>query len=174
MTANPVLKVDYSYLEREFTMKFFDLDVTPPAEAGKLVEFYDLWNEFRTSKKLPTRSDLTFEALKGWHTNVRLVDLGAKVNSPKFNLILGETYKRYWGTDTMYNLYVANNHDNEEHRQKYFDSIDCFMDYHYAFNSGIAPSADGSQSKIFWIDLPMGSGDFEITHLITALLPNQT
>lgn len=171
MMDEPVLTVDYSYLERDFTMHFYDLDVVPPSQAGRLIDFYKLWNSFRTSGKLPTRADLNFEALKGWHTNIRLVDLGEEVNSPKFNLILGETYKRYWGTDTMYNLYVANNPDNEEHRQKYFESIDCFMDYHYAFNAGIAPSADGSRAKITWIDLPMGSGNLEITHLITALIP---
>lgn len=167
----PALKVNYSYKERDFTMLFYGLDKVPPIDAGRLVDFYHLWNGFRTAEKLPTRYDLDFEALKGWHTYIRLVDLGADATSPKFNLILGETYKRYWGSDTMYNLYVESNTDDEEHKRKYFESINCFMNYHYAFNKGLAPSADGSRSKITWIDLPLGSGNMKITHLLTALVP---
>lgn len=153
-------------------MNFYDLDTAPPEKAGRLAEIYHLWNDFRTTERLPTREDLSFEALKGWHSNIQLVDLGEDVMAPKINLILGDTYRRYWGSDTMYNLYIANNPDNIEHREKFYQSIECFMKGNYTFCHGMAPNADGSVARISWIDLPMGSGGMEITHVISALLPD--
>ncbi|MCC3860162.1 hypothetical protein [Pseudemcibacter aquimaris] len=153
-------------------MNFYNLDELPPSDAGELTSFYQLWNKLRDGKKIPSRQDYTFENLKGWHTNIRLVDLGEEINSPKHNIILGETYKRYWGNDTMYNRFVASKDATADNREKYLKSLGCFMNYHYAISVGNSPKLDNPLRQVAWIDLPLSNGNNdEISFLLTALIP---
>lgn len=169
--TNPVKIVDHSVNGREFQMSFYPILQAPPEEIGRLSEFYLLWNSLREDKKIPFRDQFNFESLQGWHSSIRLVDLGAEVLSPKRNLILGENYKQYWGTETMYSQIIESDDVSAGCKQKYQECLSCFLNYNYGVSIGVAPNESGSGQQIIWIDLPLSDGNDHITHLITALIP---
>lgn len=171
-SIEPIKKLTYSVDAREFSMYFFPHHEAPPEEARSLCDFYELWSNLKGDKKIPSRKNITFENLKGWHTNIRLVDLGENLLSPKINLILGELYKEYWGTDTMYQQIMESDRTSDQDKLNYKESITCFMDYNYGLSIGVAPNPKGSFRKIAWLDLPLSNGENDdITFLITALIP---
>jgi hypothetical protein len=171
-STKPIREFSYAVDAREFVMYFFPLNEVPPEEAKELRDFYELWSSLKGSKKIPSRKDISFETLKGWHTNIRLVDLGESMLSPKRNLILGELYKQYWGTDTMYQQIIESDRTSDRDKLNYKESITCFLDYNYGLSIGVAPNPKGSFRKIAWLDLPLSNGDNDdITFLITALIP---
>lgn len=171
----PVKTVDYDFNNRIFQMVFYDLNHPPPENAEKLVDFYKLWADLRNGQKIPSRKDIYFETLKGWHSNIKLVDLGESILAYKRNLIVGEIYKRYWGKETMYSQFVENNKDDVIHKNKYIECIECFMAYNYSISIGNTPNDEGSYNQIAWIDLPLSNGkNDKISYLITALIPYNT
>lgn len=168
----PVKTVDYDFNNRIFQMVFYDLNQMPPENAEKLIDFYKLWAGLRYDQKIPSRQKISFETLKGWHSNIRLVDLGQNVMAHKRNIIVGEVYKRHWGNETMYSQFIENNKDDIVHRNKYIESIECFMNYNYSISIGNTPNAESSYNQVAWIDLPLSNGENdEISYLITALIP---
>ena len=173
MKISPVKTVDYDFNNRIFQMNFFDLEQSPPDNSGKLKDFYKLWSDLRHDQKIPSRKNISFEALKGWHGNIKLVDLGANIMDSKRNLIVGEVYKRYWGTETMYSQFVENNKSDTIHRDKYIECIECFMNYNYSISIGNTPHNESTYNQVAWIDLPVSNGkNDEISYLLTALIPH--
>lgn len=152
-------------------MSFYPLFQTPPPHAGKLLEFYQLWQSKCDGANIPSRQDMTFETLKGWHSNVRLVDLGEEILSPKRYHIMGEVYKKYWGNDTMLNQMMAAKPEASDIIDKYSECLECFYDYNYGIAIGTAPNTTGSVQKVIWMDLPLTNDPSRITHLISALIP---
>ena len=172
MNPTPVKTVDYDFNNRVFQMNFYDLNKSTPANAGKLIDFYNLWEDLRHDQKIPNRNAITFESLKGWHGNIRLVGLGENISASKRNIILGETYKKHWGTETMYSQFIENNKDDMVHKNKYIECIECFMNYHYSISIGNTPIDGSNYNQVTWIDLPLSNGENnEISYLITALVP---
>lgn len=168
----PLKTIDYSMAGREFTSSFYPLIQAPPKEASQLVEFYDVWKSLCGDYIIPAKSDLTFEALKGWHSNIRIVELGEEITSPKRNLIVGEVYKQYWGNETMQHHVINADAEKAVNQQKYKEGLSCFLDYNYVLSIGIAPSGEGSHQKIAWMNLPLSNGENDkIIYLITALIP---
>ena len=168
----PVKTVDYDFNNRIFQMVFYDLNQMPPENTEKLVDFYKLWAGLRHNQKIPSRQNISFETLKGWHSNIRLVDLGQNVMAHKRNIIVGEIYKRHWGNETMYSQFIENNKNDIVHRNKYIESIECFMNYNYSISIGNTPNIESSYNQVAWIDLPLSNGENdEISYLITALIP---
>ena len=169
----PVKTVDYDFNNRIFQMVFYDLNQMLPENAEKLIDFYKLWAELRYDQKIPSRQNISFETLKGWHSNIRLVDLGQNVMAHKRNIIIGKIYKRHWGNETMYSQFIENNKNDIVHRNKYIESIKCFMNYNYSISIGNTPNVESSYNQVAWIDLPLSNGENdEISYLITALIPN--
>jgi hypothetical protein len=83
MTPEPIEIIDYSFQQRVFKMYLYPLSKTPPDFADDLCDFYTLWNSLRDGDNIPLRKDINFEVLKGWHSNIRLVDLGIDKLAPK-------------------------------------------------------------------------------------------
>ena len=172
MTAAPTQIIDFSFKKRSFKIYQYPLSQTPPAFAKKLGEFYALWNTLRDGDKIPLRKDITFETLIGWHSNIRLVDFSVDNQSPDRNVILGETYKQYWGNDNLYNRFDGDDDKSTQNKENFKKCITCFMNYHYAISIGLTPNDNGSYQKIAWMDLPLSNtGDNKITHALTALIP---
>lgn len=168
----PIKTVDYDFNNRIFQMVFYDLNQIPPENAEKLIDFYKLWAGLRYDQKIPSRQNISFETLKGWHSNIRLVDLGQNIMAHKRNIIVGEIYKRHWGNETMYSQFVENNKNDIVHKNKYIECIECFMNYNYSISIGNTPNKESSYNQVAWIDLPLSNGENdEISYLITALIP---
>lgn len=167
----PVCKIKFLINQRDFLSTLHQLTDEPPEFVGRIREFYDLWRGIYVDGKIPNKSDFTFEILKGWHSSIRLVDLGTNVDSDKRNIILGELYKRYWGDKTMIAQILAMDENSQEALDGYRKFLSYFYQGHYGINVGYAPDPNGSIKKLIWIDLPLSSTGEKIDHLITALLP---
>lgn len=171
MDKKSVKTVKHSVRDRAFQSSFYPLDQPPLPEAGRLIEFYNLWNALRGDNKIPSRNQINFESLKGWHSHIRLVDLKTGSAEPKKIVILGEAHKQYWGTDTLFNQLTDMNKPNCDAMKKYEECLNCFLDYNYSFNVGVAPNENASYQNIMWIDLPLSTDGDKITHVIRALIP---
>lgn len=168
--SEPVHTINFNIRGREFLTTMHKYDDRPPATVGKLMGFYDIWSSLKKDGKFPKRQDLTFETLKGWHRNIRVVDLGAKTDDPKRNIILGELYKEYWGNDTMISQIMAMGDDGNDAMEGYREFLEYFYKGHYGINIGYSPDRNKRKVKIIWIDLPLSSDGNQIDHLVTALL----
>jgi len=72
----------------------------------------------------------------------------------------------------MYSQFIENNKNDIVHRNKYIESIKCFMNYNYSISIGNTPNVESSYNQVAWIDLPLSNGENdEISYLITALIP---
>ncbi|MDG1857791.1 MAG: hypothetical protein P8I94_01730 [Emcibacteraceae bacterium] len=172
MSDKSLRKFNYSLGLREFEMNLYPLLTPLPEEAGDLRDFHALWVRLKGDQKIPSRKDITFETLKGWHSSVRIVDLGKDKNSPKQNIILGEVFKQYWGTETMYQQFMKSDVASEKDKMNYQKCLACFMEYNYAISIGVAPDPMGSIKRIAWLDLPLSNGENDnISFLIAALIP---
>jgi hypothetical protein len=169
--TKPICTINFSINERDYESTLYPIRQKPPEFAEQLSPFYSLWRTFLNENKLPKRSDLTFEVLQGWHSNIRIVNLGTEVTADKRNIILGELYKRYWGDKTMIEQIKALGDSGKNAFKGYDEFLSCFYKGHYGVNVGYVPDPNGSMKKLIWMDLPLSSDGHQIDHMVTALLP---
>ena len=156
---------------KKFINYFFPLDQEPPEETGALVEFYRLWRSCCAHEKIPSRNDLPFEKLVGWHSNIRIVDLENSTPEADKIVISGSTFDDYFGKNTM-GTEIRSGRNTDP---KVLEGYKLFQDYinkgYYGLVVGSPPNKDGLVSKVTWLDLPLSNDGEVITHLLSALKP---
>lgn len=173
MTGEPAHVISFAENGRIFECEMFTLDQLPPAHIGKLYDFYIKWKKAWSGKKLPTSKDMTFEYLKGWHSNIRLVEYGENLYAPKKIKIMGEDFASYWGRGTMYDQIHSDNPPSQDTINKYYEYLEYVYNNHYSIGHGHTRAASGRFNKITWIDLPLSNNGETVTHFIAALLPQE-
>lgn len=120
---------------------------------------------------MPSVKDLGFEQLKGWHSNIRLVEFGDSLHAPKNIKIMGDVFASYWGKKSMYEQIHSETPLPKDTSDKYFEYLSYIGNKHYGINTGNVPKPDGRRGKIMWIELPLSNDQQNVTHFIAALLP---
>ena len=163
--------VEYNVNNRIILARYYPIDILPPSFAGTICDFYDIWRNSRGSKKIPSRTDIKFENLRGWHSQIRLVDMGDSPEGEKRNLILGEKYQEYWGKKTLRSQIEDMGSAGKPILEKYIESLKYLYNGYYGLNTGLCPNSDSSFKKAIWIDLPLANDGENLTHLLTAISP---
>ena len=166
-----MIKVNFELNDRKITVNYYTFDIFPPASAKPIREFYDIWNKCRGDNRLPSRKDMKFEYMKGWHSNIKLTYMGLTPQDKKKNLILGEKYQQYWGRKTMKQQIEEMGKAGIPFMKKYHECLQHLYDGHYGINTGLCPNSDGSMRNMIWIDLPLAENSENMDHIITAIVP---
>lgn len=171
MAGKPAHIISFEENGRTFDCHMYTLDQLPPSNIGKLYDFYIKWKNSWNGKKLPSTKDMTFETLKGWHSNIRIAEYGKNLYAPKKIKIMGEDFAAFWGRGTMYDQIHSENPPSQDTIHKYYEYLEYVYNNHYCVSNGHARSVSGQLGKIMWIDLPLSDNGETVTHFIAALLP---
>ncbi|MCC3860075.1 hypothetical protein [Pseudemcibacter aquimaris] len=139
-------------------------------EASKLAPIYEIWDDVRGNKKLPAWKDFKFENFKGWHSNIRIQDVGETIDAPKRNIIIGDVFAQYWGEKTIYEQIEEGMPPSQDTVDKYFEYLGYLYNHHYGINYGAIPKHDGSLIPSLWIELPMANDGENVTHILSAIV----
>ncbi|MCC3859853.1 hypothetical protein [Pseudemcibacter aquimaris] len=170
MGREPLKTITFDEERREYNCHIFPIGIDVCHEYEELKSFYDLWNDIRGNRRLPNVQDITFETLKGWHSSVRLVEYGEDIKGPKTIKIMGEKFARLWGKESMYSKINSENPPPPDIVEKYYEYLQVIYDYNYCIGVGNVIDEEGQEQRILWIDLPLSSGDDNVTHAIGAMV----
>ncbi len=169
-TTNAVHVVKFTEGKRKLDSFFYPLDRPAPQITGKLVDFYNLWQNTRKDGKLPSWKDFSFENFVGWHSKMRVMETGKDINDVKHNIIVGETFAKYWGRNTLYDQIQSANPPTQDTINKYYQHLGHLYNKHYCISAGIIPNEDGSLCSTTWIELPLADNGKDVSHFIAAIL----
>lgn len=164
--------ITFDIIGRELSCYFYRVDQQPPASIGRLREFFDIWNNARNAA-LPSWKDFSFEEFLGWHSVMRVMNTGGKLEADKTNVIMGDTFSSYWGTKTFKAQIdegvITGNHIMKSH-QKYHTLL--YSGY-YVFNVCTFPGLESSENSMVMIDLPLSDDGTNVSHIIGAFITSE-
>lgn len=161
--------VYFKDLGREMTCYFFPKEANLPDETGKLMVFYRIWKDAWKDGKLPSWSDFKFEDFIGWHSFMRVMDIGGTIDEYKKNLIVGEQFANGFGRTTLYEIIRSDNPPGQEAIDKYDEYLSHLYNQNICITEGTTHDEKGKPKKFKWIELPLSNDGETVTHLMTAL-----
>lgn len=162
-------QVKFRDLGREMNCTFYPKDSPLPENLEKLAAFFDIWKNKFHDGSVPKWSDFSFEDFIGWHSNMRVMDIGGSLENHIKNLIIGEGFAKYLGKKTLYEVIKSGASIKKETIASYEEYLDYIYDHHYCISEGSIPDKYGTLLYFTWIDLPLMGDDNKITHIITAI-----
>ena len=162
-------QIKFNDLGRVITCSFYNKNQAPPSDLGKLTEFFLLWKEKWNNDRLPKRHHFSFEDFLGWHSHMRIIDIGGTIEDYKKNLIVGEVFAYYFGRSTLYEVIHSDNPPKIESVKHYDEYLTYIFDHHYCISFGTVTDENGFIHNFKWIDLPLSDDGKNISHIITAL-----
>lgn len=171
MEFPPVAEATVFYNGKKFNNNFYPLDQIPPKEAGDLINFYHIWRNSNLKITIPSRKDLPFEKLVGWHSKIRLVDLENSTPEADKIIITGSIFDNHFGKETMRTEIANSQNTNPETLENYKQFLKYFHNNHYNIGVGSSPNPDSRIRQLIWIDLPLSNDGIKISHMLTALIP---
>lgn len=168
-TTNPTHVIRFAEGKKKLDCFFYAVDQSPPPEIGKLVEFHKIWQNARSSSELPMWKDFSFEDFIGWHSHIRVIDMGEDLHDKKHNIIIGEAFAKYWGRKTLYEQIHSENPPSQATIDQYIEYLTYIYDGNYCICVGLTPVHDDHLSSTTWIDLPAANNGKDVTHVISAI-----
>lgn len=169
MTNKKPPMVTFRDMGRELDCTFYPKDTPLNKKIGKLSRFYDIWKNKFTEESIPAWKDFSFEDFVGWHSHMRVIDIGGSLENYKKQLIIGEEFARYFGRKTFYELIKSGTPMKQSTIDAYHEYIDYIYDHHYCISEGSVPDSSGISHKFTWIDLPLSDDGSKVNHIITAI-----
>ena len=165
-----VKQISFNQDNRKYICDLYPLSHLPDSFHGKLQEFYRVWTNAAGGKPMPRLKDMTFEYLKGWHSQIRVAEYGDDINAPKKIKIMGEVFEKHWGKEAMYDKLKSDNPPGGDINQKYYDYLSLIYQGHYCIGQADLYPEQGLKSKIRWIDLPLSDDGKTVNHAIAAMI----
>ncbi|MCC3861219.1 hypothetical protein [Pseudemcibacter aquimaris] len=156
---------------KKYTSYYFPLNQAPPDEAGVLVDFYHLWRNSNLEKDIPSRKDLPFEKLTGWHSYIRIVDMENSTPKEDKIIVSGERFNEYFGKQTMRTEINNREETDAAVLEEYQEFLNHIHNGQYAFVIGHAPNIDSRLHRVIWLDLPLSNDGTNVSHLLSVLVP---
>ncbi len=163
-------QITFAQENRNYVCDIYPLNYLPTAFHGRLQDFYRIWKNASAGRAMPRLQDMTFEYLKGWHSNIRVAEYGDDIYAPKKIKIMGEVFERHWGKEAMYDRFASENPPKDDIRTKYYEYLSLIYRGHYCLGYAKLFPDQGLKSEIKWIDLPLSDDGQKVTHAIAALV----
>ncbi len=166
----PTHIISFTEKSRKYDCEMYSIDQSPPNNIGPLKEFYRVWKSACGRNIYPAKGDLTFEKLKGWHSSIRITDIGQGLYTQKKIKLIGEEFARHWGKEAISDKIRSKEPPTQKNVDGYYQFFEYLYENHYCIGRGVVAGNDGKTTSMKWIDLPLSNDGKKITHCIAALI----